>query len=262
MKIAASVKGLCVSFGKRQVLHEVDFCAPAQGITVLAGRSGSGKTTLLRALNRLNETFPLCETRGVVTLDLGNGLEAIYSVSDTSKGRMTPRPLNEIRRLVGMVFQTPNVLPVSIAQNIALPLKVVTRPPASEIADRMQQALMDVGLWDEVADRLEMSAEGLSGGQQQRLCMARALALEPAILLLDEPTASLDTQAAVKIEDLLLSLAERIPLIVVSHNPRQAVRLASRLIILQNGTVQHAIENECINEEDFCEIIMDTPQLP
>ncbi len=242
MNIAARVSGLHVSFGARHVLREVDFCVPAAGITVLAGRSGSGKTTLLRSLNHLNETFPGCRTTGRVELDLGRGLEPVYGGSGAR-----PRPLNEIRRLVGMVFQTPDVLPVSVARNIALPLKVVAGAPATEIEERVRRALTDVGLWEEVADRLDLPAERLSGGQQQRLCLARALALEPAVLLLDEPTASLDVRAAADIEELLLRLAGRYPLIVVSHSPEQAVRLAARIVVLSRGRVRRVLEKGSVD---------------
>lgn len=255
MNIAASVKGLCVFFGKRQVLHQVEFCAPATGITVLVGRSGSGKTTLLRALNRLNETFPHCRTEGRVELDLGSGLEPVYDDAGADQPASRPRPAYEIRRLVGMVFQTPNVLPAGISENIALPLEVVAGVPASEIDDRVRQALLDVGLWNEVADRLRMPAAGLSGGQQQRLCLARALALEPAMLLLDEPTASLDVHAASGVEELLLSLASRFPLIVVSHNPRQAELLASRLLVLRDGRVQRMMAGGSVDADEISNLL-------
>ena len=150
MKIAARIHALCVSFNNRQILHNVAFCAPAAGITVLAGRSGSGKTTLLRALNRLNETFPHSQTTGRVELDLGNGLEAIYEASGQDGERACPRPLSELRRRVGMVFQTPNVLPVSVARNLALPLQVVAGVPAPEIQRRMQRQMADQFLFQSV----------------------------------------------------------------------------------------------------------------
>lgn len=255
MKIAARIHALCVSFNKRQILHNVDFCAPAAGITVLAGRSGSGKTTLLRALNRLNETFPGCQTSGQVELDLENGLEAIYEASGKDAARARPRPLSELRRRVGMVFQTPNVLPVSVARNLAIPLRVAAGVPLSEVQERARRALVDVCLWDEVADRLDIAAERLSGGQQQRLCLARALALEPAMLLLDEPTASLDVHAAADIEELLLRLAARYPLIVVSHSPEQAVRLATRLVILHQGRVCHVLEKGELQARELADLL-------
>lgn len=237
MSSAVRINDLCVYFGQQQVLHNVCIDAPRRGITVLAGRSGSGKTTLLRAMNRLNETFFHCRTTGVVELDLGRGLEAIYPASGVNV-----RPLAQLRRLVGMVFQTPNVLPVSVERNLALPLEVVAGLHEKERGRKTREALMSVGLWAEVRDRLDMPAERLSGGQQQRLCLARALALEPAMLLLDEPTASLDVHATAEIEGLLLRLACEYPLLVVSHNPEQAVRLGERLVIMADGHVQQVFE--------------------
>lgn len=252
MSSAVRINDLCVYFGQQQVLHNIRMEAPSRGITVLAGRSGSGKTTLLRALNRLNETFFHCRTAGVVELDLGRGLEAIYPASGVSV-----RPLAQLRRLVGMVFQTPNVLPVSVERNLALPLEVVAGLPEKERGRKTEAALMSVGLWEEVKDRLDMPAERLSGGQQQRLCLARALALEPALLLLDEPTASLDVHATAEIEDLLLRLASQYPLLVVSHNPEQAVRLGERLVIMADGHVRQVFERGQVDGEAVARALAD-----
>ena len=249
---AVRINDLCVYFGQQQVLHNIRMEAPSRGITVLAGRSGSGKTTLLRALNRLNETFFHCRTAGVVELDLGRGLEAIYPASGVNV-----RPLAQLRRLVGMVFQTPNVLPVSVERNLALPLEVVAGLPEKERGRKTEAALMSVGLWEEVKDRLDMPAERLSGGQQQRLCLARALALEPALLLLDEPTASLDVHATAEIEDLLLRLASQYPLLVVSHNPEQAVRLGERLVIMADGHVRQVFERGQVDGEAVARALAD-----
>ena len=255
MSFAAQIQELCVSFHTQEVLHKVSFDVPAMGATVMVGRSGSGKTTLLRALNRLNEIFPHCRTSGQVELDLGNGPEPVYSTPQTREEGRCPRPVNELRRRVGMVFQTPDVLPVSVERNISLPLEVVANVPADEITQRMQQALMEARLWDEVADRLHAPAQSLSGGQQQRLCLARILALKPAMLLLDEPTASLDVHAAAGIEDLLLRLADRYPLLVVSHHPEQAVRLASRLVVLHQGHVLHILEKDAIQAKELSALL-------
>ena len=252
MSSAVRINDLCVYFGQQQVLHNIRMEAPSRGITVLAGRSGSGKTTLLRALNRLNETFFHCRTAGVVELDLGRGLEAIYPASGVNV-----RPLAQLRRLVGMVFQTPNVLPVSVERNLALPLEVVAGLPEKERGRKTEAALMSVGLWEEVKDRLDMPAERLSGGQQQRLCLARALALEPALLLLDEPTASLDVHATAEIEDLLLRLASQYPLLVVSHNPEQAVRLGERLVIMADGHVRQVFERGQVDGEAVARALAD-----
>lgn len=233
MSIAGRIDDLCVSFGRREILHHVSLEIPARGITALAGRSGSGKTTLLRALNRLNETFPQCRTSGRVELDLGQGLEPVYPAPGVNV-----RPLALLRSRVGMVFQTPNVLPVSVERNLMLPLAVVAGLPEAQCRRRAEHALKNVGLWDEVKGRLNASAAALSGGQQQRLCLARALALEPAVLLLDEPTASLDVHATAQIEALLLRLAEQYPLVVVTHHPQQAVRLGERLIVVADGCIR------------------------
>ncbi|SCM74095.1 phosphate ABC transporter ATP-binding protein [Desulfovibrio sp. 86] len=252
MNSAVRINDLCVCFGQQQVLHNVRLEAPGRGITVLAGRSGSGKTTLLRALNRLNETFFHCRTSGVVELDLGRGLEAIYPAPGVNV-----RSLAQLRRLVGMVFQTPNVLPVSVERNLALPLEVVAGLSEKERGRKTEAALMSVGLWEEVKDRLDMPAERLSGGQQQRLCLARALALEPAMLLLDEPTASLDVHATAEIEELLLRLACEYPLLVVSHNPEQAVRLGERLVIMVDGHVRQVFERGQVDGEAVARALAD-----
>ena len=177
------------------------------------GRSGSGKTTLLRALNRLNECFPGCRTQGQVLLQFPEGGEV-----DAYDARTD---VELLRRRVGMVFQSPNVLPVSIGRNLLMPLKLVAGVTGSKAEARMEQALRDVGLWDEVAERLSHAAATLSGGQQQRLCLARALALEPELLLLDEPTASVDYRSAEIIENLLQELAKRLTVVMVSHSLSQ-----------------------------------------
>ncbi|WP_058913377.1 phosphate ABC transporter ATP-binding protein [Entomohabitans teleogrylli] len=235
MTIAARVRQLTLAFHQHTIIHDVSLEIPARGISVLVGRSGSGKTTLLRAFNRLNEEFKGYRARGEIYLDGGQGLEKQAAVYGGS--------LSALRARVGMVFQTPNVLPVSIWRNIALPLEKLTACPRREIASRVQASLEDVGLWQEVADRLHRPAAQLSGGQQQRLCLARTLAMAPDILLLDEPTASLDPAATQHIEQLLLRLADKHTLIMVSHSPGQALRLADRLFIFEDGRLRQALEN-------------------
>lgn len=233
---AGKIRGLRVSFNGVRIVDMERLDAPRSGITVLVGRSGSGKTTFLRALNRLNEEFAGCRTEGEVFLNLGGGLEPIYGAS--------ARPLPEIRRRVGMVFQTPNVLPISVRNNVVKPLELVARCPKTEIEERLYLALRAARLWEEVKDRLGVPAGDLSGGQQQRLCLARALALEPAILLLDEPTASLDLHAAADIEELLRSMGENYPLIMSSHSLDQALRVASRLAVLRDGAVARVFTSD------------------
>ena len=218
MTLAARIRRLSVAFHERTILHDITLDIPAEGITVLLGRSGSGKTTFLRALNRLNECLPGCRT-------------------------------SDLRRRVGMVFQTPNILPASIRQNMLLPLQLATAFPASEWRERMERSLTEVGLWHDVSSRLREPASILSGGQQQRLCLARTLALEPEILLLDEPTASLDPATTHTIENLLLKLAERYPILLVSHGLPQAKRMASRIVLFGKGRLQGMLSPEELPNE-------------
>ncbi len=224
---SVAIRGLTVSFNKHPACREVDLEIPAGRICVIVGRSGSGKTTLLRALNRLNECFPGCRTQGQVLLQFPEGGEV-----DAYDARTD---VELLRRRVGMVFQSPNVLPVSIGRNLLMPLKLVAGVTGSKAEARMEQALRDVGLWDEVAERLSHAAATLSGGQQQRLCLARALALEPELLLLDEPTASVDYRSAEIIENLLQELAKRLTVVMVSHSLSQTRRLAHQVVLMRDG---------------------------
>ena len=230
----ASIHTLSVAFGGKPIVHELSLDIPAGGITVLLGRSGAGKTTLLRALNRLNECFPGCETTGEASLHLKGTRCPIYYPQTYGKNG-TLASVQELRQRVGMVFQTPNVLPMSIGQNMALPLHVTGITDNNEVQKRMQEALEATGLWEAVRTNLHAPASTLSGGQQQRLCLARALALEPEILLLDEPTASLDPATTETIEQLILTLSSRYGIILVSHTLAQARRLARRVIVLETG---------------------------
>lgn len=226
MNSPVTIKNLSVSFDGIPVLTDVS-CKTSQGeLTVIVGRSGSGKSTLLRGINRLNECFPGCSTTGNVNLSLKDGQLDVYAAS-TSPERL--------RAHVGMVFQSPNVLPVSIRRNMLLPQKLVRGIVGSVAEEIMKRMLERVGLWEEVCDRLDAQALTLSGGQQQRLCLARALALEPEILLLDEPTASVDYQSARRIEELLLSLKNELPMLVVSHSLSQTKRLADRVLLVRKG---------------------------
>lgn len=234
---AIRIEALSVSFGGRAVLSGVNLEIPSGGPTFLLGRSGSGKTTLLRAINRLNECLPGCQTKGRVALRLAGGWVEAYAPGIA---------VEHLRRQAGMVFQSPNVLPLSIARNIALPLRTALGMGEKECALRVEQALREVHLWGEVKDRLDAPAEALSGGQQQRLCLARALALRPEILLLDEPTASLDFKAARQIEELLTELKSRYTLLVVSHSLSQAHRLAEQVFVLRDGG-----SVECLPEDVF-----------
>jgi len=227
--------GLRIAFGGHEILKGVDFTSSRGEVTVILGRSGSGKTTFLRSLNRINEMVGECAQEGTVRILIEKKLRDIY------RERF---PIEWLRRKVGMVFQSPNVLRTSVEKNIALPLRKVAGVGRGEVADRVEEALREVHLWDEVKDRLHAPAEELSGGQQQRLCLARALALKPEVLLLDEPTSSLDMHATSRIEDLILELKERYTFIAVSHSPDQAYRIADVTYVLKEGLVSGAFRRE------------------
>lgn len=256
MNMAIRVESLSVSFAGRQVLDNMNLEIPAGGPTVLVGRSGSGKTTLLRAINRLNECLPGCVTTGQIRLRLG-GQEPLRPGEEWVDAYGPGTVVENLRKRVGMVFQTPNVLPVSVGRNLGLPLKLALGLPALEVQGRMEQALREAHLWDEVKDRLGHPAQTLSGGQQQRLCLARALAFAPDILLLDEPTASLDYKAARGIEELLLELASRYTLLLVSHSLNQARRLARQMFVLRKGGRVEAVDKEALGDKDRLLALMD-----
>jgi phosphate transport system ATP-binding protein len=183
----------------------------ANQITALIGPSGCGKSTFLRTLNRINETIRHARVEGKILLDN----EDVQSIDVTS-----------LRRRVGMVFQRPNPFPKSIADNIAYGLKINGLVSRGELRDRIEQSLRRAVLWDEVKDKLNESAYALSGGQQQRLCIARALAVDPEVLLLDEPCSALDPIATAKIEELLFGLKDQCTMVIVTHNMQQAARVA------------------------------------
>lgn len=245
-----SIRDLEVSFGRRRVLSGIDLdCRPGE-ITMLLGPSGSGKTTLLRAINRLNEMIAGCTTRGRILLRLEGQHVDIHERGVD---------LAQLRQKAGMVFQTPNVLPVSIARNFEIPLRQALRLTRAETRSRMEQALIEAELFDEVADRLSESALDLSGGQQQRLCLARALALQPAILLLDEPTASLDFRAESRIEALLTRLKHRYTILAVTHDLGQTCRLADRCAVLREGRICRSLgDGELRDEARLREVLTDS----
>ncbi|MCL6514109.1 MAG: phosphate ABC transporter ATP-binding protein [Alicyclobacillus sp.] len=215
--------GLSVHYGTRQVLHEIELRIPRGTLTALIGPSGCGKSTLLRCFNRLHDVNPGVRVEGEIRI---NG----YPVSAWD-------PV-ALRRRVGMVFQRPNPFPGrSVFENIALPLRVSGVRGKRALAQRVEQALQAAALWDEVKDRLHQPAQALSGGQQQRLCIARALALEPQVLLLDEPTSALDPVSTQRIESLLQELKSRCTLILVTHHLGQARRLAEHTVLLDAGRI-------------------------
>jgi phosphate transport system ATP-binding protein len=246
-EIAITATDLGVSFSGRIILADICMQVPRHALTVIIGPSGSGKTTLLRAFNRLNEEFSGCAVAGTVRITLAGQALDIHR-------DLTP---NELRRSVGMVFQTPNVFPFSIRKNLLAPLKLVRAMDRGERLARMEQVLREVELWDEVRDRLDDNAVTLSGGQQQRLCLARALALAPEILLLDEPTASLDVRSAARIEELLMKLKERYTILAVSHSIRQVKRIAEKVVILSGGRLVRRLEHRDFASPGLLEELVD-----
>ncbi len=198
-------------YGAFQALHDIDLQIPEKRITAMIGPSGCGKSTFLRTLNRINETIKSARYEGQVLLDGQNVLEM-----DVTK----------LRRRVGMVFQRPNPFPKSIYDNIAYGVRVNGLAGDRPLGEIVEHSLRRAALWDEVKDKLHQSAYGLSGGQQQRLCIARALAVDPEVLLLDEPCSALDPIATAKIEDLLFSLKDQCTQVIVTHNMQQAARVA------------------------------------
>ncbi len=246
---SVEIESLFVRFSNITALDGITVNIPASGVTVLLGRSGSGKTTLLRTLNRLNETFDGYSSSGVVRLLLNGSMTDIYSSGSLS--------VTELRRRVGMVFQTPNPLPMSVRKNMTLPMNLVLRKNGDEAEGLMEKNLRDVGLWDEVKERLNAHALELSGGQQQRLCLARTLALKPDILLLDEPTASLDKKSSELIEEYILSLKDKIPVIMVSHSLVQARKLGDRFIALSDGRIKSVITQKDIPDGDDADAVLE-----
>jgi len=203
--------GLDFYYGGRQALYSISLQVPSMRITALIGPSGCGKTTFLRVLNRMYETVPQARPEGEVLLD-GEDIFALDVV--------------RLRRRVGMVFQKPNPFPKSIFDNIAYGLRINGMCSRGAMADAVEKSLRRAALWDEVKDQLHKSAYALSGGQQQRLCIARALAVEPEVLLLDEPCSALDPIATAKIEELLFNLKDLCTMVIVTHNMQQAARAA------------------------------------
>jgi phosphate transport system ATP-binding protein len=198
-------------YGEKQVLHDVAVAVPPNRVTALIGPSGCGKSTFLRTLNRMYEAVPRTRAEGIVTLD-GEDVLSMDVV--------------RLRRRVGMVFQKSNPFPKSIFENVAYGLRVNGRMRRREIEEAVEHSLRRAAIWDEVKDHLHDSAHALSGGQQQRLCIARALAVNPEVLLLDEPCSALDPIATAKIEELMFGLKESCTIVIVTHNMQQAARVA------------------------------------
>ena len=208
-----TAKDLCLWYGETHALKNINIAIPEKSITALIGPSGCGKSTFLKTLNRMNDLIPIVKITGEVCY---NGLNIFDKDVD----------VNELRRDVGMVFQKPNPFPKSIYDNIAYGPRTHGITSKVKLDDIVEQALRDAAIWDEVKDRLKKNALGLSGGQQQRLCIARALAVEPKVLLMDEPTSALDPISTSRIEELALQLKEKYTIIIVTHNMQQAVRIS------------------------------------
>lgn len=221
-KIEFSDVSFC--YGSRCILERISAGFAEYALTAIVGPSGQGKSTLLTLVNRLWEEVPEARVAGRVEIRFGHHLTDVRNCPDDT-----------LRRKVGIVFQEPNPLPMSIYKNVAFPLKLAGRKDKDGIAADVRKALEAAFLWDEVRDRLDADARTLSGGQQQRLCIARALILNPEVLLLDEPTASLDAAAGTVIENLLVSLKSRCTLLMVSHYMDQVNRLADCVMTLNNG---------------------------
>ena len=217
------ISNLNFFYGKAQALYDISLEIPDRQVTAFIGPSGCGKSTFLRTLNRMNDTIPGARVEGDVRIDGEN----IYA-PDTD--------VVALRRKVGMVFQKSNPFPKSIFENIAYGIKINGLSNGrNDLNDRVEKAIRDAALWDEVKDRLNTSAFGLSGGQQQRLCIARALAVQPEVILMDEPASALDPIATQKIEELVVELKRDYTIVIVTHNMQQAARISDRTAFFMLG---------------------------
>ncbi|MGN0504049.1 MAG: phosphate ABC transporter ATP-binding protein PstB [Ruminococcus sp.] len=223
MNSIINVNHLNLWYGNHQALKNINMAIEKNKITAFIGPSGCGKSTLLKCLNRMNDLVDICKIEGEVTLD-GEDIYKDYDV-------------NELRKRVGMVFQKPNPFPMSIYDNIAYGPKTHGVKNKAQLDEIVEKALKSAAIWDEVKDRLKKNALGLSGGQQQRLCIARALAVEPEVLLMDEPTSALDPISTSKIEDLAQELREKYTIVIVTHNMQQATRISDKTAFFLLGEV-------------------------
>ena len=208
-----SAKDLCLWYGTFQALKNINIEIPEHSITALIGPSGCGKSTFLKTLNRMNDLIPTVKITGEVMYNGQNIFDA---------------DVNNLRKEVGMVFQKPNPFPMSIYDNIAYGPRTHGITNKAQLDDIVEKALRSAAIWDEVKDRLKKNALGMSGGQQQRLCIARALAVEPKVLLMDEPTSALDPISTSRIEDLAMELKKEYTIVIVTHNMQQAVRISDQ----------------------------------
>ena len=208
-----SVEDMCLWYGSHQALHDINIEISEKSITALIGPSGCGKSTFLKTLNRMNDLIPDVKITGSVKYKDMDIFDPSVDVS-------------QLRRQIGMVFQKPNPFPMSIYDNIAYGPRTHGVRNKAKLDDIVERSLQGAAIWDEVKDRLKKNALGLSGGQQQRLCIARALAVEPDVLLMDEPTSALDPISTSKIEELAVELKEKYTIVIVTHNMQQAVRIS------------------------------------
>jgi phosphate transport system ATP-binding protein len=235
--IKAEARNLNFFYGKAQALKDINIGFPENMVTAIIGPSGCGKSTLLRCFNRMHDLYPDTRYEGEITLE-PSGINIIGPETD---------PL-EMRMRISMVFQKPNAFPKSVFENVAfgLRLKGESKPV---IEEKVEQALTDAALWDEVKDRLRESAYALSGGQQQRLCIARALATDPEILLFDEPTSALDPIATFRIEELIFELKQQVTIIIVTHNLQQAARVSDYTAFMYLGELIETGRTEKVFED-------------
>ena len=213
MSSIISVKDMCLWYGEHQALKDINIEIPQKSITALIGPSGCGKSTFLKTQNRMNYLIPSVKITGDVRYD---GTDIFSREVD----------VNHLRKEIGMVFQKPNPFPMSIYDNVAYGPRTHGITSKIQLDEIVETALKDAAIWDEVKDRLKKNALGMSGGQQQRLCIARALAVEPKVLLMDEPTSALDPISTARIEELTMELKEKYTIVMVTHNMQQAVRVS------------------------------------
>ena len=215
-------KNLDLYYGDFQALDDVNLAIPENQITAFIGPSGCGKSTMIKTLNRMNDLIEGCKIEGEVLLD-GKSIQEL--------------DVNTLRKRVGMVFQKPNPFPMSVYDNIAYGPRTHGVRSKAKLDDIVEKSLMDAAIWDELKDRLKKSALGLSGGQQQRICIARALAIQPEVLLMDEPTSALDPISTAKIEELVSTLKKEYTIVIVTHNMQQAVRISDQTAFFLHGQI-------------------------
>lgn len=224
MKDIITVKDLCLWYGNTQALKNIEIGIKENAITALIGPSGCGKSTFLKTLNRMNDLVPDVKITGKVEYD---GKDIFAPGVD----------VNELRRDIGMMFQKPNPFPMSVYDNIAYGPRIHGIKNKAKLDEIVEESLKDAAIWDELKDRLKKSALGLSGGQQQRLCIARALAVSPRVLLMDEPTSALDPISTSKIEDLAMELKKKYTIVIVTHNMQQAARISDQTAFFLLGNL-------------------------